>query len=195
MGKIVCIIGKSAVGKDRIYKELKEIFKDKLKTIIPYTTRPQRENEIDGFTYNFIDNEKMCELERDEKIIEKRLYKTIEGLWTYATIDDGTIDLENNSYIYIATIESLYSMRRKFGYNNIIPIYIECDDCVRIQRAIDREHSSHAYSEMCRRWLQDEQDFSDEIIKDANVNIFYNNIDNDINALIVGIFRLITSQI
>ena len=56
MGKIFCFIGKSSSGKDTIFRALSEEFKD-IMEIIPYTTRPIREGEIDGITYNFVSNE------------------------------------------------------------------------------------------------------------------------------------------
>ncbi len=44
MGKIFYIMGKSASGKDTIYKELIEKM-PKFHSIVPYTTRPMREGE------------------------------------------------------------------------------------------------------------------------------------------------------
>ena len=46
MGKIFYIMGKSASGKDTIYKELIEKM-PKFHSIVPYTTRPMREGEKD----------------------------------------------------------------------------------------------------------------------------------------------------
>ena len=50
MGKIFYIMGKSASGKDTIYKELIEKM-PKFHSIVPYTTRPMREGEKDGVEY------------------------------------------------------------------------------------------------------------------------------------------------
>ena len=47
MSKIFYLMGKSASGKDTIYKEIKEQLPE-LKTIVIYTTRPIREGERDG---------------------------------------------------------------------------------------------------------------------------------------------------
>ena len=54
MGKIFYIIGKSATGKDTIYKKLLEKYPGTLKNVVLYTTRPRREGEIDGVTYNYV---------------------------------------------------------------------------------------------------------------------------------------------
>ena len=48
MGKIFCIMGKSATGKDTIYKRLLADGALKLNKIVTYTTRPIREGERAG---------------------------------------------------------------------------------------------------------------------------------------------------
>ena len=51
MGKIFCVMGKSATGKDTIFQKLLD--KLDLKRIIPYTTRPIRDGEVSGREYHF----------------------------------------------------------------------------------------------------------------------------------------------
>ena len=53
MGRIFCVMGKSASGKDSIFKELMHDKSLKLKNIVPYTTRPIRDGEQDGKDYIF----------------------------------------------------------------------------------------------------------------------------------------------
>ena len=48
MGKIYCIIGKSATGKDTIYKAIKEEYYSDIEPIITYNTRPKRKGEKEG---------------------------------------------------------------------------------------------------------------------------------------------------
>ena len=50
MSKIFYFMGKSASGKDTIFKQIKERMPD-LKTIVIYTTRPIREGEQEGVEY------------------------------------------------------------------------------------------------------------------------------------------------
>ena len=55
---------------------------------------------------------------------------------------------------------------------------IELDDGIRLQRALDREKAQDQpkYEEMCRRFLADAEDFSEERIRQAGiVKRFYNN--------------------
>ena len=54
MGYLYVLIGKSATGKDSIYKRLLENSELDLKEAVLYTTRPMRENETDGVEYNFV---------------------------------------------------------------------------------------------------------------------------------------------
>ena len=96
MSNFIYIMGKSASGKDTIYKRIKEQID--VKTYILYTTRPIRDGEIDGITYNFITSEEMKEYidgEKKQRLIEYRTYNTVHGPWTYATIDDS--QFETNS--------------------------------------------------------------------------------------------------
>ena len=54
MGRIFYIMGKSSTGKDTIYKKLLSKYPEELKQVVMYTTRPIREEEKDGVTYNFV---------------------------------------------------------------------------------------------------------------------------------------------
>ena len=47
MGHIFYVMGKSASGKDTIYKILRERL-PQIRTVVPYTTRPIRAGERDG---------------------------------------------------------------------------------------------------------------------------------------------------
>ena len=115
MGKIYCVMGKSASGKDSIYQELLDCKSFSLKKIVPYTTRPIREGEVDGENYFFCNEDKVKELEKAGKIIELRAYDTIYGVWKYFTVDDGQIDLEDNNYLLIGTLETYTKIRDFFG--------------------------------------------------------------------------------
>ncbi len=179
MGKIFCVMGKSGSGKDTILKEINNIEGLNLKTIVTYTTRPKRNNETDGVEYFFIDKEKLDYFHKCGKIIECRVYNTVHGKWYYSTIDDGQINLENNNYIVIVTLEAYSDFRKYFGDEKLVPIYINIDDGVRLERALARERGQKIpnYSEMCRRFLADSEDFSEKNLEANNIKKFYNNYD------------------
>lgn len=195
MGKIICLMGKSASGKDTIYKELLLSTKLDLKKIVPYTTRPIRENEKDGEQYFFTDEAGLDKLKAAGRIIESRAYNTIHGVWYYFTVDDEQIDLNDHSYLVIGTPESYISTRDYYGKDNVIPIYIELDDGIRLQRALNRERGQKTprYEEMCRRFLADSEDFAEERLRAAGIdNRFYN---DDLDKCIENITEYISDAI
>lgn len=163
-------MGKSSVGKDTIYKKLLEIEKE-LHPIILYTTRPIREGETDGVEYYFVTEERMQSFQREGKIIEKRSYDTVHGIWNYFTADDGQIDLAQKQYLAIGTLESYEKLRNYFGKEALVPLYIELEDGERLGRALFREQQQKTpkYAELCRRYLADERDFSEENIARAEI--------------------------
>lgn len=179
MGKIVYLMGKSSTGKDTLYKELLKEKRVPLHTIIPYTTRPIREGEKEGVEYFFTDEEGYKNLAAQKKIVEEREYHTFHGLWRYFTVDDGQIQLSQKDYITIGTLESYQKMKEYFGADKMLPIMVELDDGIRLQRALDREKMQEQpkYEEMCRRFLADSEDFSAEKMKEAGIDRIFNNDD------------------
>lgn len=170
MGKIFYIMGKSSSGKDTIYKKLSERMPE-LQRIVPYTTRPIRDGEQEGVEYHFVGEDRLREMQEAGRVIEVRAYNTKCGVWTYFTADDGQIDLENKDYLVIGTLESFQALKKYFGEEKIVPIYIEVDDGVRLSRALEREQREKEprYEEMCRRFLADSADFSEENLRRAGI--------------------------
>lgn len=187
MGKIFCIMGKSATGKDTIYKKLLQNSALRLRRIVPYTTRPVREGERDGVEYHFTDVETMRLLESQGKIIECRAYDTIHGIWYYFMVKDSQLELTQNDYLMIGTLESYIKIRDYFGEAKVVPIYIELEDGKRLTRALEREkaQSEPKYEELCRRFLADCQDFSHEKLKEAGISRFY--VNDDLESCLLAI--------
>lgn len=177
MGKMVYLMGKSSTGKDTVYKRLLEKGELELATIVPYTTRPIRAGEEQGEEYFFTDEDGYRILEAQGKVIEARAYHTYHGLWRYFTVDDGNIDLKNHNYIIIGTLESYVKTAQYFGSDKVIPVLLEVDDGVRLQRALDRERRQEEpkYQELCRRFLADAEDFSEEKQAEAGIHQKFSN--------------------
>ena len=177
MGKVFCIMGKSGSGKDTIFKEIIKDNSLNLKKIVGYTTRPKRVEENDGVEYNFIDDDMINKFIQKNKVIELRKYDTVNGIWYYGTMDDGQINLQTNSYIVISTLESYSSFKKYFGSNNVIPLYIDVDDGIRLQRILNREMSEDSpnYKEICRRFIADSEDFSNKNLKLNGIEKIYSN--------------------
>ena len=181
--KIIYIIGKSSVGKDTIYQILKK--KMNLKTYVMYTTRPIRTGEKNGIDYYYLKQEEMEKYinEIDSKVMEYRTYNTVYGPWTYATIIDKQFESDND-LLMEGTLESYNAVRMYFENDkkiNVIPIYIEVDDGIRLERALKREKEQEnpKYEELCRRFLADSQDFSEEKIEESGIEKSFQNINLD----------------
>ena len=172
-------MGKSASGKDTLYKEITQCFSDSLGTVVPYTTRPKRQGETEGVEYHFITEAQMSRMKREGKVIESRCYQTVYGPWCYLTVDDGQIDLSKRSSILIVTPAAYEKLRDYFGAEHVIPLYIETDDGVRLERALKRERmqAEPKYEEMCRRFLADAKDFSEEVLNRLGIQKRFVNDD------------------
>lgn len=166
MGKIICLMGKSASGKDTLYHQ---VLADKtlgLRRVVSYTTRPIRAGEENGQAYYFCNE---AELERQRqagRVIEERMYRTVAGPWHYFTLADEQIDLTNGWYLLIATPQMVGSLRRFYGEQAVLAILVDLDDGERLSRALAREKRQERpnYAEVCRRFLADEEDFAPSVL-------------------------------
>ena len=174
MNHIFYIMGKSSSGKDTIYKKLLE--SEELLPLVLYTTRPMRENEQEGREYHFTDRQGFEKKLAEGKVIEERTYNTVYGKWTYFTCSDS-IDLSRGNYLGIGTLESYVKLRAFFGSSCVVPVYIEVDDGIRLIRAVEREmrEEKPKYTELCRRFIADSEDFSEEKLKEAGIERRFSN--------------------
>lgn len=178
MGKIYCMMGKSSSGKDTLLKAVRKEL-PALRTVTPYTTRPIRDGERNGEEYFFVSEEILSTYEKQGRVIEQRAYDTVYGIWRYATIDDGQIDLACADYLVIGTLESYRKMCAYYGRENVAPLYIEVEDGERLKRALEREmrQESPGYAELCRRFLADTVDYSEENLAELGITRRYLNHD------------------
>ena len=184
MNKIFYLIGKSSTGKDTLLEMLLKDRELKLKKIIQYTTRPIRGGEEEGREYHFIDDAEAERMKKAGLIVEMRAYNTVHGIWKYMLADDGQF-AEPADRIAVGTIESYIKVRDYFGEDRVVPLYIHVETGERLSRALnrEREHANPKYAEMCRRFLSDEEDFSDEKLKQAGLmrddGSYLNGFEND----------------
>ena len=163
-----------------------------LQTITLYTTRPIREGERDGVEYFFVSEDTLNAYENQGKVIEQRAYDTVHGIWKYATVDDGQINLDTSDYLVIGTLQSYERMQKFYGPDKLAPIYIEVEDGERLARALarEREQETPKYAELCRRFLADTKDFAEENLKSLGIQKRFVN-DNRTRCLeeIIGEIR------
>lgn len=185
MGHIFVIIGKSATGKDTLFARIMKESGLRLCNYVSYTTRPMRENEVDGREYFFRTVDEYKALLNEGKLIESRVYHTVYGDWFYYTADDGQIDLKANDYLTILTLEGFLGLKKYYDEKGltgtVIPLYIEITDRERIGRALAREDVQEVpkIKEMCRRFLADDSDFSEEKIAEAGIVKRFSNMDSE----------------
>ena len=185
MARLFYMIGKSSTGKDTIYREVISRSDLNLNPLVMYTTRPIREGETDGKEYHFVDENVLKELEKEGRVIEKRAYHTIHGIWTYFTVDDEHADLNRKDYLAIGTLESYAQIRNYYGEKLVVPVYIQVEDGLRLERALKREKQQPVpkYEELCRRFLADQADYAEEKLAKAGIDRRFSN-DKDIMSCV-----------
>lgn len=180
MHRIFYIMGKSATGKDKLYRNLLAHFSEnepRLMPLVLHTTRPMRTGEREGVDYYFSDRASFLNMKESGNVIEERTYDTVHGPWTYYTSAES-IDLAKGSYLGIGTLESFTKLAEYFGRERVVDIYVEVEDGLRLERAVRRERkeAEPRYLELCRRFMSDSEDFSETNLKKAGVkHVFYNN--------------------
>ena len=86
----ICLIGKSCSGKDTVTKELISMGYEK---IITYTTRPQRNGEIDGIHYHFISEKLFKKMIEDIELSFLKFKSTIFFKCSPTRVSFSTINL------------------------------------------------------------------------------------------------------
>lgn len=193
MSNLIYIMGKSASGKDTIYKKIKENMD--VKSYILYTTRPIRTGEKEGIDYHYISEEQMRKLEQEGKVIESRTYQTVQGPWTYATIADEQLE-QNGDLLTVGTLESYQKIKEYYKEKEdtkLLPVYITVDEEERKKRAMEREEKQEHpnYHEVERRMKADNIDFSEENLKQAGIEKEQTFENYDLNTCIEKIINYI----
>lgn len=183
MNRIFCIVGKSGSGKDTFYNKIISEANESLIPVIPFTTRPKRSDEINGVNYYFVNKDQMNIYEKNGKIIEKRKYNTIQGEWEYFTLK---FDIsENYDYILITTLEGVNGIIKEYGAAMVHVLYLYLNDKERLLRCINRESKQVKpdYTEICRRFIADQNDFSENNLNKFK-NLYYINTNDNIDTCI-----------
>lgn len=157
--KIIILMGMSAVGKDKIRTILEEECYG-YENIVSYTSRPIRENEINGQDYYFVSKKEFEDMINNNEMIEYRSYKTNwhgnTDTWFYGV---KKFELQDNiNYVIVIDLMGAESIINYFGKENCILIYLTTNDKIREKRA--RERGSFDKAEWDRRLIADYKDFS-----------------------------------
>ena len=162
---IVALIGKAGAGKDTIAKALCSAHPE-FNNIVSCTTRPKRENEVEGVDYFYLTSDQFA-----EKVINgDMLEATYFNGWHYGTMLSSLKDGVNIGVFNPEGLDCLYQGNEYelFAYQ------IHADDKTRILRQLNRENNPNV-KEICRRFIADEEDFME----------YYENADN-LPALLIN---------
>lgn len=164
--KLLALFGESSAGKDSIQHWLEHNLKN-THSIVSYTTRPPREYEIEGREYHFISDIKFKTLIESNKMLEYTKFNN----WYYGTYIN---ELDKNK-INIGVFNP-EGIRNILSHNDIdiLPVWIKASEKTRLLRSLKREAYPNC-TEICRRFLADQDDFSRI---DFDYEIYLNNNNN-----------------
>lgn len=149
--KVIAICGKSASGKDTLLRNIMTNY-PWLHRIINCTTRPPRENEIDGKNYHFLSLEEFAYKDMiEEKMIEVTKFRE----WYYGTsVEDLSLDTIN---IGVFNPTGIYALMRREDVDLYV-VQVIASDKTRLLRSLTREDNPDV-DEIVRRYLADKEDF------------------------------------
>lgn len=160
MSKIICLIGKCATGKSTLEKEL-------LKTglfnpVVSMTTRPRRPGEIDGQSYNFVDDFTYDGLVGRGLVCCQTEY-IVDGKRFRYGFDKNVLSEGKPNLIVLNPIGLKELAENPEFKDNLAIFMVEASLGVRIGRYLSREDltDGRAYKRLVERLLQDEKDFDD----------------------------------
>ena len=169
---IFCIIGQSGAGKstylDLILNDKK--MKNKVKELKYCTTRKKRYEEEES--YYFVKNDKFIEELEAGNVIESRHYEKYDEDVEYFTTYDNLNVQDCDALICAASVDQVLSYIEKL--DNIYVIDIKVDLKERIQRLLERAETNDEVLEVCRRALEEQEEYSRINSIDKNIIHIYN---------------------
>ena len=81
--------------------------------------------------------------------------------------------------LVINTLEGYAQILKFFGQEQVVPLYIQVEDGLRLTRALgrEREQKEPKYQELCRRFLADCEDFSEDKLQSLNIHTRFENVE------------------
>ena len=149
----VIILGKSGSGKDFLMRKLVE---KGLKGCLKITTRPQRKNEIQGITYNFVSESDFLQSINENKFLAYQKFNvTPENkepeTWYYGI----TLQEFNESQVFIMTPGEFKNLTPEMRKGCFV-VYLDIDRGIRESRLFGREDKNDSIK---RRLDADDIDF------------------------------------
>ena len=149
---MICLLGRTCVGKDTILKQLISNFG--YKPVVSYTTRPARPGEVDGVDYHFIDKSQFRRMKLQGFFAETTSYNVATGeTWYYGTC---LKDLNDDSVI-ILNPEGLRTLKQNKNLNIVYFLITANEETLR--ERLNKRGDNPEEAE--RRLKADREDFSD----------------------------------
>ena len=161
---MILLMGKSGSGKDTVIELLKQ---HGFRKIVAYTTRPQRDGEVDRETYHFCWGSEFGSLRENNHFIVTETYLTNADIWEYGVAKDDVLGADDRTILVLnpKTGKKLVTEHPELG---IKTIYLYCPTRVLEKRLLGRGDNAE---EALRRLTQDDKDFKD-VEKWADVEIY-----------------------
>lgn len=167
---IFCIVGESGAGKSTYLNLIINSKKLNIKELKYYTTRKKRYEEEDS--YYFVTNDKFLEEQEANNIIEYREYSKYDEDVVYFTTYDN-INIDNcEALICAASVDQALSYREKLNNVYIIDVKVELKE--RVQRLLDRANTNTEILEVCRRIVEEQEEYKKLSTVDSNIIHIYN---------------------
>lgn len=148
---IFAIIGKSGSGKSTLAINLENTFcNENIKNIVLDTTRPPRNNEVNGIDYNFLTVQEFFVNAAQCSYLNVSKYRD----WWYGVNKNSIV---NKCNILVATPKILKELLKLQNRYEIIPIYCRCSGTTRLKRSFKRDNRIRF--EHLRRFVTDTIDF------------------------------------
>lgn len=171
---LILLVGKAATGKTTAEKFLS--YDNRFNRVISYTTRPQRENETNGFDYHFLTENEFNMIR--SHLLEETSYNILGKQYYYGLPNELEINKIN---IAVVNVDGVKQILKKRNENTKIGIlYLESPLVTRSVRYLNREkNNKNVYENFYKRLLKDEEDFKDFESFIRNERIPFINIYNE----------------
>lgn len=179
---MICILGKTASGKNAIIKKLQKEYG--YKRIVTYTTRPMRDGEVQDVDYHFIGKTDFIQMIERDEFAEWKVYESVEGRWYYG-VAKKDIDANDSSKILIVTPSGYKDIIDTLGYKPK-SLYIYSNNATiknRLRLRGDNEEEAK------RRINQDNRDFKDVIF--LADKIVYNNEEDNLEDVVHKVMEIL----
>lgn len=141
----IIIVGPSGSGKDYLLRELN---KQGLKISTKVTSRPRRQNEVDGVNYHF---KKLEDFYNLDLIVSQDFYNNSGEIWKYGILKED-FDISQAFIMTPGEISQIDETTRK----ECFVVYLDIDRTTREKRIIKRNDDNDS---VIRRLDADDRDF------------------------------------